>query len=199
VGAALTVRVGWPVRSTEGLEDPAAQVVRLVRAVMAEGAALGWSGVPTQEQALAWWQDLLAEVDAGRAAVSAAYDEGELVGLAEWRRYDLGPQTQNADLEKLLVARSCRGAGVGAALVEDLLAQARADGVETVTLQCRGNNHGAIRLYQRLGFDEFGRLRDFVAAGNERWDKVLMAIDLRTGAEPLVRHGSDPVGEGAST
>ena len=77
--------------------------------------------------------------------------------------------------------------------------QARPAGVETVTLQCRGNNHGAIRLYQRLGFAEDGRLRDFVAAGDERWDKVLMAIDLRTGAEALVRHGSAAVGEGAST
>ena len=47
-----------------------------------------------------------------------------------------------------------------------------------MTLQCRGNNHGAIRLYQRLGFHEYGRLSDFVASGDERWDKVLMAIDL---------------------
>ena len=44
----------------------------------------------------------------------------------------------------------------------DLVAQARAAGVETLTLQCRGNNHGAIRLYQRLGFTEYGRLADFV-------------------------------------
>ena len=59
---------------------------------------------------------------AGRAAVSAAYDGDELVGLGEWRRYPLGPQRQNADLEKLLVSRGRRGAGLGAALVEDLLA-----------------------------------------------------------------------------
>jgi ribosomal protein S18 acetylase RimI-like enzyme len=196
VGPALTLRVGPP---GGGGEDSTARVVRLVREVMAEGAALGWSGVPTEEQAAAWWRDLLAEVAAGRGAVSAAYDGGELVGLAEWRRYDLGPQTQNADLEKLLVARTGRGRGVGAALVEDQLAQARTAGVEVVTLQCRGNNHGAIRLYERLGFHEFGRLADFVASGSERWDKVLMAIDLRTGSEPLLRHGSDAVGEGAST
>jgi ribosomal protein S18 acetylase RimI-like enzyme len=199
VGAALTAlraRVGPP---TGDLDDHLDEVVRLVREVMAEGAALGWSGVPTIDQAVEWWAELRDEVAAGRAAVSAAYDAGELVGLGEWRRYQLGPQRQNADLEKLLVSRSRRGQGVGAALVEDLVAQARAAGVETVTLQCRGNNHGAIRLYERMGFAEVGRLRDFVAAGAERWDKVLMAIDLRTGAEPLVRHGSDPVGEGASS
>jgi hypothetical protein len=53
VGAALTARVGWPVGSTGPSLDMAGQVVRLVRAVMSDGAALGWSGVPTKEQALA--------------------------------------------------------------------------------------------------------------------------------------------------
>ena len=165
---------------------------------MAEGAALGWSGVPTPEEATAWWEDLLAEAAAGRAAVTAAYHGEVLVGLGEWRRYRLAPQVQNADLEKVLVSRRARGAGIGRRLVEDLVAQARAAGVETLTLQCRGNNHGAIRLYQRLGFREYGRLADFVAAGADRWDKVLMAIDLRTGAEDLNRYGSRPLGEGSS-
>jgi ribosomal protein S18 acetylase RimI-like enzyme len=174
-------------------------VVQLVREVMGEGAALGWSGVPTREQATAWWEDLLAEAAAGRAAVSAAYDGEDLVGLGEWRRYQLAPQVQNADLEKVFVSRHARGAGVGGLLVEDLVAQARTAGVETLTLQCRGNNHGAIRLYQRLGFSEYGRLADFVAAGPDRWDKVLMAIDLRTGADGLNRYGSQPVGEGSSS
>ncbi len=192
---ALTVRVGPPAGT---FDDHRLEVVRLVREVMAEGAALGWSGVPTPEQATAWWAELGAEVAAGRAGVSAAYDGDELVGLGEWRRIPLGPQQQNADLEKLLVGRARRGRGIGVALVEDLLGQARAARVETVTLQCRGNNHGAIRLYERLGFHEYGRLSDFVAAGDERWDKVLMAIDLRTGSEPLLRHGSDPIGEGSS-
>lgn len=201
MGAALSaptppsLRVGPPAGSFDDHRD---EVVRLVRAVMGEGAALGWSGVPTPDQASAWWSELGAEVADGRARVSAAYDGEEMVGLGEWRRIPLGPQRQNADLEKLLVSRGRRGQGIGAALVEDLLSQARTAEVETVTLQCRGNNHGAIRLYQRLGFHEYGRLSDFVASGDERWDKVLMAIDLRTGSEPLLRHGADPVGEGAS-
>lgn len=165
---------------------------------MAQGAALGWSGVPTVEEARAWWHELLAERSAGRAAVSAAYDGDVLVGLGEWRRYALAPQRQNADLEKVFVRAATRRSGLGAALMVDLVAQARAAGVETLTLQCRGNNHGAIRLYQRLGFSEYGRLPDFVAAGEHRWDKVLMSVDLRTGAEPLRRHGARATGEGSS-
>ncbi len=165
---------------------------------MAEGAALGWAGVPSEEQARSWWERVTAAATSGDGAISAAYDGDELVGLAQWQRYELAPQAHNADLDKVLVSSRCRGRGVGAALVEDMLAQARAAGVETVTLQCRGNNHGAIRLYRRWGFAEFGRLPDFVGVGDERWDKVLMAVDLRTGDEPLVRHGDDPVGDGHS-
>jgi ribosomal protein S18 acetylase RimI-like enzyme len=166
---------------------------------MAEGAALGWSGVPTDDEARRWWQDLLDETAHGRAAVSAAYDGDDLVGLGEWRRYSLAPQGQNADLEKVFVARRCRGAGAGRLLTADLVRQARAAGVEVLTLHCRGNNHAAIRLYEGLGFREYGRIKDFVGSGRHRWDKVMMALDLRTGDEDLDRHGSDPVGEGSST
>jgi ribosomal protein S18 acetylase RimI-like enzyme len=196
VGRPLTLQVGAP-------RDPAGsgttdQVVRLVQSVMGQGAALGWSGVPTREAAVAWWRQLMDDAAAGRAAVSAAYDGDELVGLGQWRRHPLGPQAHNADLEKMFVRDSVRGTGAGAQLMEHLLAQARSAGVEQMTLECRGNNHGAIRFYQRLGFTEYGRLPDFVAAGRDRWDKVLMSIDLRTGAEDLDRHGAAAVGEGSS-
>lgn len=193
MGAALTLRVGPPDERTPE------RVVRLVQEVMAEGAALGWAGVPTHDQAVQWWDGLLADAADGRAGVSAAYDGDDLVGLGEWRRYELAPQAQNADLEKVFVSRRCRGTGAGRLLMEHLVEQARAAGVEVLTLQVRGNNHGAMRLYERLGFVEYGRIRDFVGAGRDRWDKVVMALDLRTGAEDLDRHGSDPVGEGSST
>ena len=193
MGAALTaLRIGPPDERT------AERVVRLVQEVMGEGAALGWSGVPASEQAERWWVDLLADAAAGRAAVSAAYDGPELVGLGEWRRYALAPQAQNADGEKVFVSRRCRGSGAGRLLMEHLVEQARAARVEVLTLQCRGNNHAAIRLYERVGFVEYGRIADFVGSGRDRWDKVVMALDLRTGHEDLDRHGSDPVGEGAS-
>ena len=165
---------------------------------MAQGAALGWSGVPTIEQATEWWRRLLADVASGQAAVSAAYDGEHLVGLGNWRRHPLGPQAHNADLEKVFVSGRARGSGVGERLMADLLDQARGAGVEQMTLECRGNNHGAIRFYARLGFREYGRLADFVASGVDRWDKVVMAIDLRTGEEDLRRHGGAAVGEGSS-
>ena len=76
---------------------------------------------------------------------------------------------------------------------------ARAKRVETLTLDVRGNNHAAMALYESLGFEVYGRLPDFVAVGDERWDRVLYRLDLRTADWPLRRHGDRPVGAGAST
>jgi hypothetical protein len=55
-----------------------------------------------------------------------------------------------------------------------------------------------MRLYRSLGFVEYGRLRDFVSVGDVRWDKVMFALYLRTGDEPLRRYGGRSIGDGAS-
>ena len=65
-------------------------------------------------------------------------------------------------------------------------------------MDCRGNNHGALRLYAELGFVVSGRRPDFIAVGDERFDQVLMHLDLRTDDEALVRHGGRRAGPGRS-
>src|SRR5664280_649401 len=66
------------------------------------------------------------------------------------------------------------GGGLGAAAVDAGCTQptARAAGIETVILDVRGNNPAAMALYERTGFVVYGRLPDFVAVGNERFDRV---------------------------
>jgi ribosomal protein S18 acetylase RimI-like enzyme len=46
-------------------------------------------------------------------------------------------------------------------------------------LDARGDNGNALRLYRSLGFTEYGRLPDFVAVGDRRYDKVFLMLDLR--------------------
>jgi hypothetical protein len=54
-------------------------------------------------------------------------------------------------------------------------------------------------LYESCGFDVRGRLPDFVAVGDERWDRVIYSQDLRPADAALRRHGARPIGPGAST
>ncbi len=73
------------------------------------------------------------------------------------------------------MAPSWRRRGVGRRLLQQLIARADALDVETLTLDVRGDNVGAIALYESVGFRRYGTLTDFVAFGSRRWDKVLMA------------------------
>jgi ribosomal protein S18 acetylase RimI-like enzyme len=51
-----------------------------------------------------------------------------------------------------------------------------------LTLDTRGDDDRALTLYRSLGFSEYGRLTDFVAVGERRYDKVFYALDLRGGS-----------------
>jgi 8-oxo-dGTP diphosphatase len=56
--------------------------------------------------------------------------------------------------------------------------------VEVLTLDVRGDNAGAIALYEQEGFVRHGALPGFVAVGERRWDMVLMARPLQVAWAP---------------
>ena len=53
----------------------------------------------------------------------------------------------------VVVDESARGQGVGAALTQEAVRQARAVGARTVDLTSRPTRQAANRLYERLGFE----------------------------------------------
>lgn len=60
-----------------------------------------------------------------------------------------------------------------------MIADAREEGIEVLTLDARGDNTNALLLYRSLGFTEYGRLHGFVAVCERRYDKVFYMLDLR--------------------
>jgi [ribosomal protein S18]-alanine N-acetyltransferase len=63
-------------------------------------------------------------------------------------------------LLNVAVAVSARRRGLGRALMEDLLAYARANGIVRILLEVRASNAAALSLYASLGFTRFNvRLR----------------------------------------
>ena len=85
----------------------------------------------------------------------------------------------HADIEKVAVEPRRQGQGIGRAVMAELVAAAREAGVEVLTLDFRADNQTAAQLYASLGFEQYGRLRGFVAVGDLRYDKVFYALDLR--------------------
>ncbi|MFC9226268.1 GNAT family N-acetyltransferase [Streptomyces hygroscopicus] len=143
------------------------------------GAALGWVEPPSRDEVAELLRHVVSAARAGDAALRVAYLDRRLVGLGYWLRYSRPTHRPHADLEKIAVSAAVHGRGVGRALTAALIADAREAGIEVLTLDARGDNTHALRLYRSLGFTEYGRLPDFVAVGEHRYDKVFCMLDLR--------------------
>ncbi|MFF2382500.1 GNAT family N-acetyltransferase [Streptomyces sp. NPDC058108] len=155
---------------------------RILADLVAGGAALGWVEPPSPDEVAELLGHVMTAARNGDAALRAAYFGGRLVGLGYWLRHARPTHRPHADLEKIAVDAAAHGRGVGRALTAALVADARAAGIEVLTLDARGDNTGALHLYRSLGFTEYGRLPRFVAVGEHRYDKVFLMLDLR-------RHG----------
>lgn len=78
-------------------------------------------------------------------------------------------------LLNVAVAPAERRKGIGRALMDDLLAYARANAAAKVLLEVRAGNTAAIRLYESLGFAHLGVRRRYYADGE---DAVEMLLEL---------------------
>jgi RimJ/RimL family protein N-acetyltransferase len=113
-------------------------------------------------------------VQSDHAIVLVAEVGGELAGdlglhLAPYGVADLG----------MLVAAGWRGRGVGTALLDEAVRQAREAGAHKIALQVWPHNTAAIALYERFGFQREGHLRrHYRRRSGELWDAVVMGLPL---------------------
>lgn len=183
------------------LRDPTAAtydgVHALVADVAAHGGAVGWLEVPGHDEVRSWL-DRVLRTD---ARFLLAVDAGRPVGCGYWQRHEGAVLRQNAHVSKVMTASWARGHGVARAVTAALVDDADAAGVEGLSLDCRGNNHAAIGLYTSLGFVVTGRRPDWIAVGQERFDQVLLHLDLRArrgGPDGLLRRGGRREGPGST-
>ncbi len=90
--------------------------------------------------------------------VRIAEDRDEAAGFCK-----LGPPSlpfevsaSTRELRQLYVLEPWHGSGIGAALMDWAIAQARADGAEQMFLSVFVDNHRARHFYERHGFEEVG-------------------------------------------
>jgi ribosomal protein S18 acetylase RimI-like enzyme len=116
------------------------------------GRVLGIAVVTGRAPALTYDQEAL------RAAYSAL---GAAVLLGLWRLLHMGrnrfPRPVRG-LEAFAVREDCRGQGIGAAMIERIVADARAEGAEAIELNV-GDNNPAWQLYERSGFVQTREMR----------------------------------------
>jgi RimJ/RimL family protein N-acetyltransferase len=108
-----------------------------------------------------------------------AFADGELIGAVGCDRDRRVKVLHLAQIIGTMVQPAWRGRGVGRALIEACIAQARADGVERLTLTVTAGNKAAERLYESAGFVRYGLLTDAIREGGRSHDKALMALTIK--------------------
>lgn len=83
-----------------------------------------------------------------------------------------------AHLLNITVKPENQGRGLGLQLLEHLMERAMALNGRECFLEVRASNQSAYRLYERYGFNEVGRRRDYYPAAGGREDALVMACTL---------------------
>ena len=82
-----------------------------------------------------------------------------------------------AHLLNISIAPKEQGQGVGRKMMEQMIEIAKGE-AETMFLEVRPSNPGAIALYKKLGFKEIGVRKGYYPAQNGREDAIMLSLEL---------------------
>lgn len=131
------------------------QDVALLAAIHAEGFDKPWSE--------AEFAKLLAN-----PAAFALVDHDEAGMVLSWAA------AGDSELLTIAVKPASRRAGLGAGLVQAAMAHALVRGAHAMILEVSVDNAPARALYERLGFEEIGRRRDYYLTSAGRSDALVL-------------------------
>ena len=174
IAAAEIVSLDAPVAERE-LDQLASVLVDCVEG----GASVSFMAPFPQDQALAFFRKVEGSVAAGDTVLLAARLAGKIVGTVQLGLDTPPNQPHRADIKKLLVHRSARGHGVGAALMARAEEEARRRGRWLLVLDTVPGENGH-RLYLREGWTQTGLVPDYALFPDGRpCDTAIMWKRLR--------------------
>lgn len=133
----------------------------------------------------AWPRDVMEfDVLAHHTYYLCAIENEELVGFAGLSKI---PGSDQSDIQTIAVAHGMRGKGLGRALMNELLKEARRLHAHEVFLEVRADNPAATGLYQSLGFEHIDTRERYYQPDNV--DALIMRLQFTkttVGREPVV-------------
>ncbi len=130
-----------------------------------------WTDAPVDlESRRVWWRERVA---AGHP-VLVAVDDGKVVGFGSYVQFRAWDGYRDAVEHSIYVSPDRRGGGVGVAIVDGLIARAKAQGKHMIIGGIEGSNRASLKLHRRAGFTEVGRMYEVGTKFGRRLDLVFM-------------------------
>lgn len=127
---------------------------------VAGGASVNFMSPFSPAEGEAFYREVADSVAAGETALLAAFVDGQVVGTVQVQFVRKPNQRHRVDIAKMLVHRSARRRGIGAALMRAAEAECRKAGRWLAVLDTAAGGE-AERLYRQLGWQECGVIPDY--------------------------------------
>jgi ribosomal protein S18 acetylase RimI-like enzyme len=111
------------------------------------------------------------------STVLGAYQDSALIGTASFTQLSGQKDSHKGLLRAMYVRPTARRSGAGRQLVQAIIDHARPK-VEQLQLTVVSTNQPALRLYQSLGFQQYGLEKNALKHNNQYSDEILMSLDL---------------------
>lgn len=138
-----------------------AGLIALLQATVREGAPLGFLHPVSESDAGDYWDRTLASLARGERLLILALEDRAVVGAVQLELADKQNARHRAEVQKLAVLPSHRGARIGKALMSAVEDEARRLNRTLLILDTREGGF-AERFYERLGWQRSGRIPDFM-------------------------------------
>jgi acetyltransferase len=150
--------------SAEVLAARAPGFAALLRDAVEDGASIGFTLPLSESEVSEYWRKVAADVAAGHKLVLAAIDpEGQVAGSVQLALESRANGRHRAEVQKLMVLASRRGAGLGAELMRRVEKEAAVRRRSLLFLDTSEGEAGARRFYEKLGYTYAGSIPDYAA------------------------------------
>lgn len=129
----------------------------------------------TVELRRAWFQERVRD---GLPVVVAVAENGQILGWGALSRYHTRWGYRFTVENSVYVHPDARGRGIGKALLDTLVTRARALGFHAIVASVDGTNAVSIRLHERAGFQQMGRLTEIIHKFDRWLDVVYLQLTL---------------------
>jgi ribosomal protein S18 acetylase RimI-like enzyme len=141
------------------------ELMELLRDAVDGGASVGFLPPLTTQEAQAYWETILGELDTGARILLGAFQGETLVGAVQLELALRANGRHRAEVQKFMVFSTARRQGVAQALMEALEEEARREGRSLLILDTRQGDPSEA-LYRKLGYTVAGVIPQFARSAN---------------------------------
>jgi ribosomal protein S18 acetylase RimI-like enzyme len=153
------------IKEVSSISGLVAQLHALLTDCIESGASVGFLTPVDEQEVVAYWQSVEADLLAGSRKIFLVYDNGSVIGAVQLSLCSKANGSHRGEVEKLMVKTSARGQGVSKKLMSLMENTAAEIGLSLLVLDTRLGDI-ASSLYRAIGYNEAGQIPQFARSSS---------------------------------